>query len=104
MTAPDVDHVEVTDPTHPLYGLTFPCLGVTTKQRLGHVCVVWLAPGIERLIPLAATSLGPVASPPPACRLCLAALQTLLAVLASVQQTLEYPWFRRPFTLGSTRR
>jgi hypothetical protein len=82
MTAPDVDQVEVTDPAQPLYGLMFPCLRVTTKQRLGRVCVVWLAPGIERLIPLAATSLGPVAAPPPACRLCLAALHTLLAVLS----------------------
>jgi hypothetical protein len=78
MTAPSVDYVEVTDPTHPLYGLTLPCLGITNKQRLGRVAVVWLAPGIERLIPLAATHLAAVASPPPACRLCLAALDGLV--------------------------
>src|SRR5690242_3497529 len=57
VTLPTGEYIEVTDPTHPLYGLTLPCLSVTVKQRLGRVCVVWLAPGIERLIPLASTSL-----------------------------------------------
>src|SRR6516165_7237314 len=28
------DTVEVTDPTHPWYGFTFPLLGITTKPRL----------------------------------------------------------------------
>src|SRR5215510_7337841 len=57
LTALPTDTVEVTDPTHPLYGLTFPLIGVTTKPRLGRVCVVWLYPGVERVIPVAATSL-----------------------------------------------
>jgi hypothetical protein len=66
---PPTEAVTVTDPAHPLYGLTLPCLGVTNKQRLGRACVVWLAPGIERLVPVAATSLSPIAHPAPRCRL-----------------------------------
>ena len=34
----------------PLYGLRLLCLGVTKKQHLGRVCVVWLAPGVERIL------------------------------------------------------
>src|SRR5215468_12293233 len=82
-TASPTDTVEVTDPTHPLYGLTFPLLGITTKPRLGRVCVVWLYPGVERLIPFAATSLGKSPATPSPCRLCLEGLQVLLAVVAA---------------------
>ena len=56
---------------------------MTTRQILGRVCVVWLAPGVERLIPVAATSLGGAHAPPPACRLSVPALVALLAVLVS---------------------
>src|SRR5262245_19165976 len=84
LTALPTDMVEVTDPTHPLYGLTFPLIGVTTKQRLGRVCVVWLYPGVERVIPVAATSLaGSAPLPPSPCRLSVAGLEALLAVVAS---------------------
>jgi len=58
MTIPPTEQASVTDPTHPLYGLTLPCLGVMTKQLLGRACVVWLAPGVTRLIPVAATDRG----------------------------------------------
>ncbi len=80
---PSREQIEVTDPTHPLYGLALPCLGVTTRPRLGHVCLVWLAPGVERLIPLAATSLAPLPPPPVRCRLSVPAVHALLAVLGS---------------------
>jgi hypothetical protein len=83
LTALPTDTVEVTDPTHPLYGLTFPLIGVTTKPRLGRVCVVWLHPGVERIIPVAATSLAdPLPGPPASCRLSVASLEALLAVVA----------------------
>src|SRR5258708_29379043 len=59
LTALPTDTVEVTDPTHPLYGLSFPLIGITVKQRLGRVCLVWLHPGIERAITGSATN------PPP---------------------------------------
>ena len=81
-TASPTDTVKVTDPTHPLYGLTFPLMGITTKPRLGRVCVVWLYPGIERVIPYAATSLSETPAPPSPCRLCIEGLQVLLAVAA----------------------
>src|SRR5262245_29879570 len=48
-TASPTDTVKVTYPTHPLYGLTLPLMRITTKPRLGRVCVVWLYPGIERI-------------------------------------------------------
>jgi hypothetical protein len=82
-TALPTDTVKVTDPTHPLYGLTFPLIGITTKPRLGRVCVVWLYPGIERIIPFAATSLSATPAPPSRCCLCLEGLQVLLAVVAA---------------------
>src|SRR5215472_17582813 len=83
LTALPTDTIEVTDPTHPLYGLTFPLIGVTTKPRLGRVCVVWLYPGVERVIPLTATSLAaPVPCPPASCRLSVAGLEALLAVVS----------------------
>src|SRR5262249_20254309 len=82
-TALPTDTIEVTDPTHPLYGLTFPLMGITTKPRLGRVCVVWLYPGIERIIPFAATSLSETPAPPSRCRLCIEGLQSLLAVVAT---------------------
>jgi len=53
--------VTVTDPTHPLCGLTLPLVGITVMQRLGRVCIVELYPGIERAIPFAATSRAEVA-------------------------------------------
>src|SRR5262249_11985420 len=82
-TASPTDTVKVTDPTHPLDGLTFPLMGITTKPRLGRVGVVWLYPGIERLIPFAATSLSETPAPPSRCRLCVAGLQGLLTVVAA---------------------
>jgi hypothetical protein len=84
LTALPTDTVEVTDPTHPLYGLSFPLLGITVKQRLGRVCLVWLYPGIERVIPVAATNLAGESRVPTPCRLSMDGLQTLLHVLSSL--------------------
>src|SRR5262249_45102528 len=75
--------IEVPDPTHPLHGLRLPCPGVTNKARLGWACIVWLAPGIERVIPTGATSRGGPRPPPSPCRLSAPAIRALLAVLAS---------------------
>src|SRR5439155_13776982 len=80
LTALPTDTVEVTDPTHPLYGLSFPLIGVTVKQRLGRVCLVWLHPGIERAIPVRATNLAGEDRVLSACRLSIAGLQRLLHV------------------------
>ncbi|MDP9476772.1 MAG: hypothetical protein M3R38_13985 [Actinomycetota bacterium] len=82
-----MDEVEIVDPTHPLYGRTLPLVGVTTRQRLGRVAVVWIHPGVERCVPLSATDLAetPPASPSPS-RLSVASLKRLLAVVASLPQ------------------
>jgi len=84
---PSSDTVTVTDAAHPLYGLTFPLVGMTVKQRLGRVCVVWLYPGVERVIPVAATSLASTRVTPPRCRLSVAGIRALLAVIASLTST-----------------
>ncbi len=84
LTALPTDTVEVTDPTHPLYGLSFPLIGITVKQRLGRVCLVWLHPGIERAIPVSATNLAGEERVLSACRLSIAGLQALLRVLSSL--------------------
>src|SRR5215469_12080122 len=84
LTALPTDTVAITDPTHPLYGLSFPLIGITVKQRLGRVCLVWLHPGIERAIPVSATNLAGEDRVLSSCRLCIAGLQTLLHVLSSL--------------------
>lgn len=89
ITALPTETVTVTDPTHPLFGRTFPLVGVTTKQRLGRVCVVWLYPGVERVIPVAATTLAEPSPPRSPCKLSVAGLHTLLAVVASLVDPLQ---------------
>jgi hypothetical protein len=89
LTALPSGTVEVTDPTHPLYGLTLPLLGVANKQYVGRACAVWLAPGVERLIPVAATDLGGPRPPPSPCRLSVMAIKQLLVAVASLP---EYAW------------
>ena len=84
LTALPTTTVEVTDPTHPLYGLSFPLIGITVKQRLGRVCLVWLHLGIERAIPVSATKLAGEERVLSACRLSGAFLQALLHVLSSL--------------------
>lgn len=83
-----MDTVEALDPTHPLYGKTLPLVGVTNKQVLGRVAIVWINPGVERMVPLYATSLADAPMTPPSpCRLSVASVERLLAVLASFPET-----------------
>jgi len=84
-----VDPIEIVDPTHPLCGKTLPLVGVTTKQVLGRVAIVWIHPGVERMVPLSATSLADAApAPPPSpCRLSVASVERLLSVVASLPPT-----------------
>lgn len=83
-----VDTVEVVDPTHPLYGKTLPLVGVTTKKDFGRAAIVWIRNGVERVVPLSATSLAATPAPPlPPCRLSVASVERLLAVVASLPDT-----------------
>jgi hypothetical protein len=50
--------VTVVDPRHPLYDQTFPLLHLTNKQNLVPCCLVRLAEGAERLIPINVTNLA----------------------------------------------
>jgi hypothetical protein len=50
--------VTVVDPRHPLFDQTFPLLHIKNKQELVPCCVVHLAEGAERLIPIGVTDLA----------------------------------------------
>src|SRR4051794_17007585 len=78
------DVIEVTQPNHPLYGLTLPLVGLLTTAHSGQVCVVSLSSRIERIIPLAATDLGGTTPPASPCQLSPLGVQRLLAVAASL--------------------
>ena len=83
-----MDTVEVVDPTHPLYGKTLPLVGVTTKKDLGRAAIVWIRNGVERVVPLSATSLADTPAPPLSpCRLSVLSVERLLAVVASLPDT-----------------
>ena len=83
-----MDTVEIVDPTHALYGKTLPLVGVTTRKNLGRVAYVRIHPGVERKIPLSATSLADTLTPPPSpCRLSVTSVERLLAVVASFPNT-----------------
>src|SRR5262245_46574757 len=75
--------VEIRAPTHPLFGLCLPLVEMAVHKALGPVCVVQLRPHRQRLIPLAATTLGGVFPPASPCRLSVAAASALLRVVAS---------------------
>jgi hypothetical protein len=74
----------VTDPAHPLYGLTLPLLRVGVQERVGRIAVVRLRPDAERRIPLAATSLSGIPRPVSPARLSVAAVTALLATVAAI--------------------
>ena len=74
----------MTDPAHPLYGLTLPLLRIGVQERVGRIGVVRLRPGAERRIPLAATSLSGISRPVSPARLSVAAVASLLATVATI--------------------
>jgi hypothetical protein len=60
--------VTVVDPRHPLYEQSFPLLHIKNKRELIPSCLVRLAEGAERLIPISVTDLAvlpPVVFPLP---------------------------------------
>jgi hypothetical protein len=76
--------VTVTDPAHPLYGLTLPLLRIGIQERIGRICAVRLRPGAERRIPLVATSLSGITTPVSPARLSAVAVTALLATVATI--------------------
>jgi hypothetical protein len=77
--------VTIVDPRHPLYGQTFPLLHLKNKQQLVPSCLIRLAAGAERLVPLAVTDLA--LSPPTiyASPLDLSSLHNLIKTFARLQ-------------------
>jgi hypothetical protein len=77
--------VTVVDPRHPLFDLTFPLLHLKNKQELIPSCLVRIAEGVERLIPVNVTNLAttsPVVYPLP---LDLSSLHDLTQVFLRIQ-------------------
>ena len=74
----------VVDPRHPLFGRTFPLLGITTKQYLGVCCIILLQKDIERCVPLSATdhSTEPISIYP--LPLSLSSVQSLLQAIKRI--------------------
>jgi hypothetical protein len=73
------DEIEVTDPTHPLHGRRFPLLSVSGSLRTAGYVWVEYRPGILLMLPIPATSLQPAAPRGIATKLCLEALEDLVA-------------------------
>ena len=49
--------ISVVDPRHPLFGRTFPCVGISNSCHRGRCCIVWIRPTVERHVPVTATDL-----------------------------------------------
>lgn len=79
----------VVDPRHPLYGRTFPLLHVKNTRELIPSCLVQLAAGVERLIPLQATNLVAGAPDGFSMPLALSSLHKLTKTFARIQAQME---------------
>jgi hypothetical protein len=77
----DLEEVEVTDPTHPLFGRRFPILSISHPPHYpGHVFVAYRE-GVCLRIAVAATNLGLARSSRPCTKLTRAALLDLLCLV-----------------------
>src|SRR4051812_41508604 len=77
----DLEEVEVTDPTHPLFGRRFQVLSITRPPgRPGHVLVAYLH-GARLRIPVLATNLASTAPALVLTKLTRAALLDLLSLV-----------------------
>lgn len=74
------DEIEVTDPAHPLHGRRFPLLSVSGSLRTAGYVWVEYRPGILLMLPIPATSLRSAAARGIATKLCLEALEDLVAL------------------------
>jgi hypothetical protein len=81
--------VTVTDPRHPLYGQSFSVNGTVKRPGYGRCYVVGLPSGLERHIPITATSFSPAAADSISSPLSVASILDLLAVYARFSQSSE---------------
>src|SRR6058998_1711311 len=77
--------ITVTDPRHPLCGRTLTHIAMTYHADLGHCCVVWLRPQVERLVPVGATNLAFQPNPHSPTPLSVDAVEQLLRVVHDIQ-------------------
>ena len=74
------DEIEITDRAHPLHGRRFPLLSASGSLRTAGYVWVEYRPGILLMLPIPATSLQPAAARDIATKLCLEALEDLVAL------------------------
>ena len=81
--------VTVVDPRHPLHERTLLLLHIKNKQQLIPCCLVQLAEGVERLVPISVTNLA--TTPPHVFPLPvdLSSLENLTAAFARIQGQLD---------------
>ena len=75
------EEVEVTDPTHPLFGRRFPVLSVSRQTRNAAVVFVAYRDMMRLRIPVSSTSLAPCHIDPPRTKWTLEAVQEFLSLL-----------------------
>jgi hypothetical protein len=83
-TEPSEETVTVVDPSHFLFGRTFPLLGTVTKAYLGRCCVIRLD-STEQFVPLVATDRSPEPLTVYPLPLSVSTIQQLLAVYARIE-------------------
>ena len=74
------DEIEITDRAHPLHGRRFPLLSASGSLRTAGYVWVEYRPGILLMLPIPATSLQPAAARYITTKLCLEALEDLVAL------------------------
>ena len=75
------DEVEVTDPTHPLFGRRFAVLSISRQQRDSAVVYVAYRDTMRLRIPVSSTSLAPCQVRPPRTKWTREAVQELLSLV-----------------------
>ncbi len=85
------DEVEVTDPTHPLFGRRFAVLSISRQQRDSAVVYVAYRDTMRLRIPVSSTSLATCQVRPPRTKWTREAIQELLALVTEGNTSCRSP-------------
>jgi hypothetical protein len=85
------DEVEVTDPTHPLFGRRFPVISITRQPRRTAFVFVAYRDTMRLRIPISSTSLAPSQSRPLRTKWTREAVQELLSLVTEGETSCHSP-------------